>query len=53
MFGGMAKKGYVLGGGGYISDGKQQFVLAMVNLDARVATSRDDSAYVPGTRNRF
>lgn len=34
MFGGMAKKGYVLGGGGYISEGKQQFVLAMVNLDA-------------------
>jgi len=33
MFGGMAKKGYVLGGGGYISDGKHQFVLAMVNLD--------------------
>lgn len=30
----MAKKGYVLGGGGYLREGKQHFVLAMVNLDA-------------------
>ncbi len=30
----MAKKGYILGGGGYLREGQQHFVLAMVNLDA-------------------
>ena len=29
----MAKKGYVLGGGGFLADGKQQYVLALLNLD--------------------
>jgi len=30
----MATKGYILGGGGYLREGQQHFVLAMVNLDA-------------------
>lgn len=30
----MVKKGYVLGGGGFVSDGVQQWVLGLINLDA-------------------
>jgi hypothetical protein len=33
MFRRMVKKGYVLGGGGFLADGKQQYVLALLNLD--------------------
>lgn len=32
----MSRKGYVLGGGGFVSEGTQHYVLSLVNLDADV-----------------
>lgn len=36
MVGRMSRKGYVLGGGGFVSEGTQHYVLALLNLDAEL-----------------